>query len=266
MRVFLAIIITSIVLILLGIFNKIFKKSTLIENSYNSLYLISSYILGCHLNIINSNSKELQLKNKILLISNHPTTLDFIYIIHWARRYNRVKDLRFIAKQSLENIPIFGKYIKISQCLISRDFEKDKNNIIEFCKKLSEKSNYILVIFPEGTTLYPESKHKSLYFSTTNNKPIFNNVLYPRHKGLELILKNLLIEQVIDLTLYYNDDKKCYKCNYDKDFLFDSYPKHGVILEKEVDINKIKIENLEKFLEKTWLTKEIIMKKILEIE
>jgi 1-acyl-sn-glycerol-3-phosphate acyltransferase len=263
MRVFLFLIIGLIVFLLLGVYSHIFKKSNLIENCYNSLYLISKYILGCKLELKNSN---LVLKDKVLVISNHPTTLDFIYIIHWAKTYNRVGDLRFIAKDALGSIPILGKYIKDSQCLISRDYEKDKNSIIEFCKKLSNNPRYILVIFPEGTTLYPESKMKSMNFANNNSKPIFNNVLYPRHKGLELILKNLIIEQVFDITLFYNDDKKCYKCNYDKDFLFDSYPKNGVILAREVNIKNIQIENLEKFLEKTWKTKEVFMKKILESE
>jgi 1-acyl-sn-glycerol-3-phosphate acyltransferase len=263
MRVLLSLIISLIVLFLLGAYSSFFKKSNLIENCYNSLYLISKYILGCKLEQKDSN---LTLKNRVLIISNHPTTLDFIYIIHWAKKYGRVGDLRFIAKDTLGNIPILGKYIKNSQCLISRDYEKDKDSIIEFCKKLSVNPKYILVIFPEGTTLYPESKMKSMNFASSNSKPIFNNVLYPRHKGLELIIKNLVIEQVCDITLFYNDDKKCYKCNYDKDFLFDSYPKNGVIVVREVNIKNIQVENLEKFLEKTWKTKEVFMKKILESE
>ena len=263
MRIILTVIIQIVLLILLIIFSKLFRKSNLLENVYNSMYLLSRYILGCNLEIIGN---PLQLKDKLLLISNHPTTLDFMYLLHWAKQHNRIKDIRFIAKDGIGTIPGVGKYIKETQCLISRDYESDKDKIKDFCKKLSEQKSYILVIFPEGTTVFPESKAKSKDFSTNNDKPIFENVLYPRHRGLELILKNLFIEQVIDLTLFYDDDKKCYKCAYDKDFLFDSYPKHGKVIEKEIPLEQIKIENLEKLLEKTWRRKDKFIKKILEKE
>ncbi len=263
MRIILTAIIQIVILVLLLIFSKIFRKSNLLENAYNSLYLLSKYILGCNVELIN---KPLELKNKLLVISNHPTTLDFVYILHWAKLHNRVKDLRFIAKAGIGNIPGIGKYIKESQCLISRDYEADKDKIIDFCKRLSENPSYILVIFPEGTTVFPESKAKSKSFAQNNDKPIFDNVLYPRYKGLELILRSLTIEQVIDITLFYDDDKKCYKCAYDKDFLFDSYPKHGKLIEKEIHLEEIKQENLEKLLEKTWRRKDKFIRKILEHE
>ena len=261
MRIILTVIIQIIILILLIIFNKIFKKSNLLENVYNSLYLLTKYILGCNLEIIGT---PIKLKDKLLVISNHPTTLDFIYLMHWAKQHNRIKDIRFIAKEGIGNIPGIGSYIKESQCLISRDYEADREKIIDFCKRISSDPSYILVIFPEGTTVFPESKAKSKNFSQNNDKPIFDNVLYPRHKGLELILDNLLIEQILDITLFYDDDKKCYKCAYDKDFLFDSYPKNGKIMEKEIELKEIKTGYIEKLLEKTWRRKDKFIHKILD--
>lgn len=263
MRIILTVIIQIVILVLLIIFSSIFKKSNFVENVYNSMYLLSKYLLGCNLEII---GETIKIKDKLLVISNHPTTLDFIYLLHWAKHHNRIKDIRFIAKESLGNVYGVGRYIRKTQCLISRDYEADKNKIIDFCKKLSKEKSYILVIFPEGTTVFPESKAKSKTFSEKNAKPVFENVLYPRHKGLEVILNYLIIEQALDLTLFYDDDKKCYKCAYDKDFLFDSYPKHGKIIEKEIELENIKKGNIEKVLEKTWRKKEKFIKKILEYE
>ena len=192
MRVILAVIIQLVLFLLLGMFNYIFKRNKLIQYSYNSIYLVSRYIMGCKLT-----TDIIPLKDKVLLISNHPTILDFIYIMHWAKAHNRIEDLRFIAKDSIGDIPVYGEYIKKSQCLISRDFEKDYDNITKFCRKISNKPKYILVIFPEGTIISPQSKEKSVHFSKNNKKPIFEKVLYPRHKGLELILKHLLIDKRI---------------------------------------------------------------------
>ena len=257
MRVITAVIIQLVLFILLGMFNYVFKRNKLIQYSYNSIYLVSRYIMGCKLT-----TDIIPLKDKILLISNHPTILDFIYIMHWAKAHNRIEDLRFISKDSIGDIPVYGEYIKKSQCLISRDFEKDYDNITKFCRKISNKPKYILVIFPEGTTISPESKEKSVHFAKSNQKPIFEKVLYPRHRGLELILKHLLIEQFIDITLFYNDDRNLYKCNNDIDVLFDSYPRNGVILAKEIELSSVNIKSISKILEDRWIRKESFLKGI----
>jgi len=261
MIVILAVIIQVILIVLLGLFNFVFRKNKLLEYCYNSIFLVTRYIMGCKL-IAN----PFQLKDKVLLISNHPTVLDFIYILHWAKLNNRVEDLRFISKESIGNIPLLGKYIKESQCLISKDFDTDYEKIVSFCKKLSEQKSYILIIFPEGTTICPETKDKSLNFSKINGKPIFNKVLYPRHRGLELILKHLLIQQFVDITLFYNDDRIGYKCNYEHDILFDSYPKNGVIIAKEIPLKSVTVKTISKILEKIWIKKEKFLKGIHPID
>ncbi len=255
MRVILAVIVQFFLFLMLGAFNFVFRRKRLIRYCYNSIYLVSRHLMGCKLA-----TEPMALKDKVLLISNHPTILDFIYIVHWAQAHNRVEDLRFIAKDAIGNIPLFGKYIKKSQCLISRDFEQDYGTITNFCQKISARPRYILVIFPEGTTINPETKEKSLVFAQTNQKPVFATVLYPRHRGLELILKHLLVEQFIDITLFYNDDRTCYKCNYDMDILFDSYPKSGVILAKEIELKSITIKSLSRILEQSWIAKEQFLK------
>lgn len=257
MKIILAAIIQVWLFLLLGTFNAVFRRKRLLKYCYTSIYLVSQHILGCKL----TTEPMPVLKDKVLIIANHPTILDFLYIIHWAKAHDRVEDLRFIAKDAIGNIPLFGQYIKQSQCLISRDFEKDYVTITQFCQKLSAKARrYILVIFPEGTTISPEAKEKSLAFAKNNLKPVFANVLYPRHRGLELILKHLLIEQFIDITLFFNDDRACYKCNYDVDILFDSYPKSGVIIAKEIDLKSVTLKTLSRTLEERWIAKEKFLK------
>jgi 1-acyl-sn-glycerol-3-phosphate acyltransferase len=263
MRLVLAFVIFAVNILLLGLFSKMVKNTNMLEKGYNSIFLMSKYLLGCSLDVA---GEPIQLKEKVLVLSNHPTSLDFLYLVLWAKKYNRLDSLYFIAKEGIGNIPLVGSYIKKTQCLVSKDFEKDKVNIIDFCKRLSEKQNYILVIFPEGTTFYPDSQFKSKIFSYNNNKPVFDNVLYPRHRGLELILQNLTIDQCIDITLFYDDDKKAYKCADDINFIFDCYPRHGKIIEKDIKLDEISLENIETFLEKQWIRKEKFIRKILERE
>ncbi len=260
MRILVGFIVFFTVMILIGIFSKITKKAnpTVLEKGYNSICLLSKYILGSTLNI---SGGPIQLKNRVLVISNHPTVLDVIYLVLWAKEKNRLGDLFFVCKSSLSQMPIIGNLIKQTQCLVSKNFEEDRDNIIDFCKKLSSQKSYILIIFPEGTTLFPETQLKSQLFAQKNNKVVFENVLYPRHKGLELIIKNLIIEQIVDLTLLYEDDPRI---TDDRELLLDCYPRKATIIEKEVILKEITIENLETFLEKTWVVKDKFMKKLSE--
>ena len=256
MIVILTAIIQILLFVLLGIYSCISRKKY-IPYCYESIYLTTRYIMGC-----NISAEEIKLKNKVLLMSNHPTTLDFIYLLHWVRLNNRLEDIRFISKDSIANIPFLGKYIKESQCLISRDFDSDRDKLIHFCDKLNDLDKYILIIFPEGTTICPETIQKSITFSKNNNKPIFNKVLYPRHRGLELILENLNIQQFLDITLFYNDDRACSKCNYNQDILFDSYPKNGVILTKEIQLSTLKDTSIHSILENSWIEKERFLNRL----
>ena len=139
MRVILAANIQIVILVLIGLFNYISRRKRLLEYSYNSVFLTTRYIMGCQLTC-----EQLALKDRVLVICNHPTVLDFLYLMHWAKAQNRLKDIRFVSKDSIGNIPVIGKYIKQSQCLISRDFERIIHKLLIFVKNLVIKQSTFL--------------------------------------------------------------------------------------------------------------------------
>ena len=248
MIVILTLLVQIIILILLAIISFVFGRNKFIRDGYLSIYYLTRYLMRCRLT-----SNRLALKDKLIITCNHPTNLDFIYLLHWAKLHDRLEDLRFVSKDSIGNIPFFGSYIKDSQCLISRNYEQDCSTIIEFCERLNRSERYILVVFPEGTTLCPETREKSFTYCKENDKPIFDYLLYPRYRGLELIFQYLQVQQWIDLTLFYIDDPNCYKCNYSMDILLDSYPRNAII--EGIEIYRSS-DSLEKQLEELWIKKE----------
>lgn len=256
MIVILTLIIQIIICMILALVCFVFRRKSFISDTYESAYLTSRYLMGCRLD-----ANKLVLKKKVIVTCNHPTNVDFIYLLHWARLHNRLGDLRFISKNSIGNIPFFGSYIKETHCLIARNYEQDYQIIIDFCQRLNDSDRYILVIFPEGTTLCPETKEKSFTFCKEKGKPIFGHLLYPRHRGLDLIISHLQLEQWVDITLFYRDDPSCYKCNYAMDILFDSYPKQATMKSKEINLTCLLNLTVEQKLEQLWLEKENFLSK-----
>ena len=74
---------------------------------------------------------------------------------------------------------------------INRSIEKDKNNLINFVNNIETG---IIFIYPEGTRFTLDKLKKSQQFSKDNNLPIFKKMLYPKMKGMFLIIKQLKLK------------------------------------------------------------------------
>ena len=112
-------------------------------------------------------------------------------------------------KKDIGKIPIFGSFLIKNNLIIERNFILDKNKIINFIKKID---NAIIIIYPEGTRLNKVDFAKSQEYSKNNNLKVYNNLLYPKMKGLHLIInelnKNNKLGNLIDITLKVDGLKK----------------------------------------------------------
>jgi 1-acyl-sn-glycerol-3-phosphate acyltransferase len=129
--------------------------------------------------------------NKIdIVVMNHINTLDFIPFASTIRQYDK-RNIYFIAKKQIIDIPIFGDYFTGDNTLrLERSFDKDKENIIKFVEKID---NGVIYIYPEGTRFNTKKFKKAQEYSEKNNLHKFNNTLYPKMKGL-YTLTNILHE------------------------------------------------------------------------
>jgi len=144
-------------------------------------------------------------KDNYLVISNHITAFDFALI-------NRVnphmfQHSKYAFKHSLRYVPIIYQAFLALNCLIlSRNFQKDRSNIVEYVKMVRRHALPIwFVLFCEGTRFCPARKAQSDAFCRERGMEPFKNVLAPRYKGFEVLKEEFRgshVRKVLDLTFY----------------------------------------------------------------
>jgi|SaaInlStandDraft_5_1057022.scaffolds.fasta_scaffold02877_5 hypothetical protein len=236
------------------------KKYGNLIKKYSYDYCSIMYQLGFN-SAIYYNGK-LETTNKIDIVTmNHVSSLDFCIFISLLKQLTN-KKVYVIQKKELLYLPGLGLNQYFSgDIIINRNFEKDINIINN---KISKLNNCIIVIYPEGARYSIKNKKKSDKFCDENNLEKFNNLLYPKMKGLYTISK-ILHEQnklgnIIDISnLIQNFHNK------------DSYMKNIIIKEMGYTFCVIKtykgeyIENYKKYKEwflQIWRNKNEILENI----
>jgi 1-acyl-sn-glycerol-3-phosphate acyltransferase len=147
-----------------------------------------------------------------IVISNHINRIDS-FIISSIIKNNTNKNLYVVMQKEITKIPIIGSFAPAG-IVIERNFDLDKNIIVNFLKKID---NGILIILPEGTRMNEDNFKKSQEYSENNNLKKYNNLLYPKTRGLDLIINELnnsnKLGNLIDITLKVKDTLK-FKTEY----------------------------------------------------
>lgn len=213
-----------IILIYFTIFTICCSKSTkvpLIKNKYTLFY--NEWLNMIPLFYQNFfNSKIYQSGNFIstdkidIVICNHINRIDSLIISSIIKK-NSNKNVYAVIQKEIAKLPIIGNFSP--GCIVlERDFESDNIKILKFLKNIN---NGILIIYPEGTRMNENNFKKSNEFCEKNNLKKYNNLLYPKMKGLNLIINELKNENklgnLIDITIKTKDELK-FKTGY-VDFL-----------------------------------------------
>ena len=158
---------------------------------YKNGFKSDTYITG---NIAKSDKVD-------IFICNHINYLDF-----WisAPMYSKItNNAVFLYSNYLDNFPIIGRLYKNSSNIsLNKKIEKDKDNIINNIKKIN---NGLIALYPEGTRISSKKIFKSQKYSKENNLHIYDNLLYPKMKGLytiiEVLHKQNKLGNIIDCTI-----------------------------------------------------------------
>jgi 1-acyl-sn-glycerol-3-phosphate acyltransferase len=141
--------------------------------------------------------------NKVdIMISNHVSTIDFCAFFSILRMYDD-RNFYLIMKRDVIFVPSIGFTIAISDDIkLNRNIEEDKETII---KSINKIDNGVIIIMPEGTRFTPEKHLLAKQYSIDNNLPIFNNLLFPKMKGLwmisDILRKNNKLGRIIDISI-----------------------------------------------------------------
>lgn len=187
--------------------------STYIINNLN----INMYLADTKQEIIFSDSNLID-----IIICNHISSIDYIILISLLKYFN-IYEYNFILKKSINYIPGLGFIMYTNTDIkINRKWEDDKelinsqlSNIINDEIIITDnKSKKVLIIFPEGTRFNENKLLESQKYAIENNYEKYNNLLFPKTKGLWYIINylsnNHLLGKIWDLTIIYSNKKSFY--------------------------------------------------------
>lgn len=146
-------------------------------------------------------------KERVLLIANHRTEVDWMYLWDFALRKGCHGYIKYILKSSLMKIPVFGWGFHIMEFIsVERKWEVDESNMHKMLSTFKDPRDPLwLAIFPEGTDFTEQKCIRSQKYAAENGLPILKNVLLPKTKGFCACLEDLRgsLDAVYDLTIGY---------------------------------------------------------------
>ncbi|KAJ7978394.1 Phospholipid/glycerol acyltransferase family protein [Quillaja saponaria] len=188
-------------------------------------------------------------KERILLIANHRTEVDWMYLWDLALRKGCHGYIKYVLKSSLMRLPVFGWAFHIMEFIsVERKWEADELTMRQMLSTFKDPQDSLwLALFPEGTDFTERKCIRSKKYAAENGLPIMNNVLLPKTKGFCACLQELSnsLDAVYDVTIGYK-----YRCPSFLDNVFGVDPS-----EVHIHIRYFPIENIPVSEDKvsTWL-------------
>ena len=145
-----------------------------------------------------------------VLLSNHPTTADWLFLWCWLYRNGDLSQLKIVLKSGLRAAPIIGWALQLAcHLFLARDWSTDQRHVQRVVQHyrtamqpaasplssllapvLGRRSLQLLV-FPEGTNMRPAAKQKSDAYAAKLGQPAYNYVLHPHTTGFSYIINAL---------------------------------------------------------------------------
>ncbi|XP_056696194.1 probable 1-acyl-sn-glycerol-3-phosphate acyltransferase 5 isoform X2 [Spinacia oleracea] len=132
-----------------------------------------------------------------------------MYLWDLALRKGRLGYIKYILKNSLMKLPIFGWGFHIFEFIpLERKWENDEPIMHQMLLTLTNRQDPLwLALFPEGTDFTEQKCRSSQNFAAENGLPMLNNVLLPKTKGFYACLDTLRssLDAVYDVTIAYKN-------------------------------------------------------------
>ncbi|KAJ4966454.1 hypothetical protein NE237_018303 [Protea cynaroides] len=177
-------------------------------------------------------------KERVLLIANHRTEVDWMYLWDFALRKGCLGYIKYILKSSLMKLPIFGWAFHLLEFIaVERKWEADESIMRQRLSTFTDPSDPLwLAMFPEGTDFTEQKCIRSQEFAADNGLPILKNVLLPKTKGFYAcldILRNSL-DAVYDVTIGYK-----HRCPLFMDNVYGTHPAEVHIHVRRIPLSEI---------------------------
>ncbi|GFY50561.1 1-acyl-sn-glycerol-3-phosphate acyltransferase epsilon [Trichonephila inaurata madagascariensis] len=187
------------------------------DDMYYSVYqkfvlFFFEHVTGTKL-FLYGNLEVISKKERVIYISNHQSTVDWVVVHMLADRQGSTGNVRYVMKDSLQLVPLYGFYFYEHGCVFVKRHYFDSKKMISSLKYLqNEKIPTWMVIFPEGTRYNPEASdmiEKSQSFARDRGLVPLKHVLTPKYKGFQIALEHLKnnLDAVYDATVIYSCTK-----------------------------------------------------------
>ncbi|XP_052007649.1 1-acyl-sn-glycerol-3-phosphate acyltransferase epsilon-like isoform X1 [Xyrauchen texanus] len=149
-------------------------------------------------------------KENVVYLSNHQSTADWIIADMLAVRQNALGHVRYVLKDGLKWLPLYGWYFSQHGGVYVKRSAKFEEKAMR--KKLSSQvklgTPMFLVIFPEGTRYNSELKkviEDSQAFAAKEGLAVLKHILTPRMKASHVAIETMRdhLDAVYDITVAY---------------------------------------------------------------
>jgi lysocardiolipin and lysophospholipid acyltransferase len=152
---------------------------------------------------------SIPMRERVLLIANHRTEVDWMYLWDLALRKGRLGCIKYILKSSLMKLPIFGWGFHLLEFIaVERKWEIDEQILQQNLSTFQDPKDPLwLSLFPEGTDYTEQKCNSSKKFAAEAGLPVLTNVLLPKTKGFHTCLETLRdsLDAVYDVTIAYKN-------------------------------------------------------------
>uniref|UniRef100_A0A4W3JIP5 1-acylglycerol-3-phosphate O-acyltransferase 5 (lysophosphatidic acid acyltransferase, epsilon) n=1 Tax=Callorhinchus milii TaxID=7868 RepID=A0A4W3JIP5_CALMI len=149
-------------------------------------------------------------KENIIYLSNHQCTVDWIIADMLAVRQNALGHVRYVLKDGLKWLPIYGYYFAEHGGIYVKRSAKFNEEMMahKLQAQLEVGTPMYLVIFPEGTRYNPDSPETiaaSQEYAHKEGLPILKHSMTPRVKATRVAITAMRehLDAVYDITVAY---------------------------------------------------------------
>ena len=150
---------------------------------------------------------EIPMRENAVVVINHQEMSDITFMMDYARRKDRLGDMKWMVKDIVKYVPGVGWGMLFLDCLfVKRDWTSDEDSIRRTFAKLRDNDVPVwLLSFPEGTRNKPEKLERSQEYARQQGLPVPRHVQVPRTKGFAATVEGLRdhITAVYDITIAY---------------------------------------------------------------
>ncbi|KAE9586175.1 hypothetical protein Lal_00010177 [Lupinus albus] len=200
---------------------------------------------------------RIPMKERVLLIANHRTEVDWMFLWDLALRKGRLGCIKYILKRSLMKLPIFGWGFHILEFIpVERKWEVDEQILYHKLSTFKDPQDPLwLALFPEGTDYTEKKSEASKKFAAEVGLPVLTNVLLPRTKGFYACLLALRgsLDAVYDITIVY----KNHQCPSFRDIVFGIDPSEVHLHVRRIPMDEIPVSETKA---SSWLVDTFKMK------